>query len=308
MKIVFLDQSTLGDDISLEQFNQYGDVITYAYTNPSQTLTRVQNIDIVVTNKVVIDKEIMDNSEIKLICVAATGMNNIDLQYAKTKGIEVRNVAGYSTPSVVQLTFSYLFYFMQKLSYYDNYVKSKQWEKSPIFTNLDVPFDELQNKKWGIIGLGEIGKNVAKIAKSFGCEVSYYSTSGMNNNTNYNKIDLDQLLSQSDIISIHCPLNETTNNLINKTNLTQIKDGAILLNLGRGGIINEEDLANIIDHKKLYCGLDVLTTEPISKNNPLNNIQNKEQLIITPHIAWASKQSRERLINGIISNIKDFVL
>jgi glycerate dehydrogenase len=308
MKIVFLDQSTLGDDISLEQFNQYGDVITYAYTNPSQTLTRVQNIDIVVTNKVVIDKEIMDNSEIKLICVAATGMNNIDLQYAKTKGIEVRNVAGYSTPSVVQLTFSYLFYFMQKLSYYDNYVKSKQWEKSPIFTNLDVPFDELQNKKWGIIGLGEIGKNVAKIAKSFGCEVSYYSTSGMNNNTNYNKIDLDQLLSQSDIISIHCPLNETTNNLINKTNLTQIKDGAILLNLGRGGIINEEDLANIIDHKKLYCGLDVLTREPISKNNPLNNIQNKEQLIITPHIAWASKQSRERLINGIISNIKDFVL
>jgi glycerate dehydrogenase len=308
MKIAFLDQSTLGEDINLDKFKQFAEVIAYPYTLPNQTLKAVQNIDIVVTNKVVIDKYIMDNSNIKLICVAATGMNNIDLKYAKEKGIIVKNVTGYSTASVVQLTFSYVFHFIQKLAYYDNYVKSKQWEKSPIFTNLDVPFYELKNKKWGIIGLGEIGENVANIAKSFGCEVSYYSTSGMNNNTNYKKVSLEELLSKSDIISIHCPLNDTTLNLINKTNLTQIKEGAILLNLGRGGIINEQDLADIIDQKELYCGIDVVTKEPIESTNPLNKIQNKNRIVITPHIAWASKESRERLIDGIVRNIKEFVL
>jgi len=308
MKIAFLDKLTLGNDINLDKFNKFGDVVTYDYTTPAQTLNRVQDIDIVITNKVVIDQDIMDNSNIKLICIAATGMNNVDLDYAKSKGIVVKNVAGYSTPSVVQLTFSYVLHFMQKLSYYDNYVKSKKWQDSPIFTNLDVPFDELQNKKWGIIGLGDIGKNVANIAKSFGCEVSYYSTSGMNKNTNYKQTDLDTLLKESDIISIHCPLNDTTSNMINKTNLNMIKDKTILLNLGRGGIINEKDLADIIDQKELYCGIDVVTKEPIEKTNPLNFIQNKDRIVITPHIAWASKQSRERLLEGIIANIEEFVL
>lgn len=307
MKIVFLDTSTLGSDISLEKFKEFGEVITYEVTMSDQTLQRVQDAHIVVTNKVVIDKEIMKQSNIKLICVAATGMNNIDLEYAQSNGITVKNVAGYSTASVVQLTFAFALHFIQKIAFYDKYVKEKNWEKSPIFTNLDMPFYELENKTWGIIGLGTIGKKVAQIAQSFGCNINYYSTTGTNYNTDYKSNRLEDLLSTSDIISIHSPLNDTTYNMINKTNLKLIKNGGILLNLGRGGIINEIDLANEIDSRELYCGIDVVSKEPIEAQNPLNFIQHKERIIITPHIAWASIESRNRLIDGIFNNIKEYI-
>ncbi len=307
MKIVLLDKLTLGNDISLEGFEQFGELVTYDITMPNETLQRVENADIVITNKVVLNQEILEKSNIKLICIAATGMNNIDLEYAKNKGIEVKNVAGYSTASVVQMTFALALHFVQKISHYDNYVKSKEWEKSPIFTNLDVPFYELENKTWGIIGMGTIGEKVALIASSFDCNVQYYSTSGTNHNTYYNAISLEELLSTSDIISLHCPLNDTTYNMINKTNLKLIKEGGILLNLGRGGIINEEDLAYELDKRVLYAGLDVVSKEPIEKDNPLNFISNKDSLVITPHIAWASIESRVRLVNGIINNIKEYV-
>lgn len=307
MKIVFLDRATLGFDISLEGFNKFGEVVIYDITKPNETLTRVQDADIVITNKVVINKEIMDNSNLKLICIAATGMNNVDLEYAKVKGIEVKNVAGYSTASVTQLTFSYVFYFIQKLNYYTSYVNKGNWQKSDIFTHIDKPFFELKNKNWGIIGLGNIGENVAKIAKSFGCNVSYYSTSGNNKNTNYNQMSLEELLKTSDIVSVHCPLNNQTENLLNKTNLNMMKDGAILMNLGRGGIINEEDLAKIIDEKELYCGIDVVIKEPIEENSPLLKVENKDRLALTPHIGWASIEARNRLINLIIKNIKEYI-
>ncbi len=308
MKIVFLDRLTLGADISLAGFEEFGEVVTYDTTTAKQTQKRVKDADIVVTNKVVIDKDIMDNSCIKLICVAATGTNNIDLKHAASKNIEVKNVAGYSTASVSQLTFSIVLQFMQKLEYYNNYVREGNWEKSPIFTNLDQPFHELENKKWGIIGLGDIGKKVATIADSFGCKVSYYSTSGKNFDTNYVRIGLDELLSTSDIISIHCPLNDATENLIGISELLLMKDKAILLNLGRGGIINEKDLAEVIDSKELYCGIDTVSKEPIDANSPLRKIKNIDRLILTPHIGWASVESRNRLINGVISNIKEYVL
>lgn len=307
MKIVFLDTSTLGSDISLDKFSEFGEVVTYEVTMPDQTLQRVQNAHIVVTNKVVIDKEIMEQSAIKLICIAATGMNNVDLEYAKETGVEVKNVAGYSTASVVQLTFAFALHFVQKIAFYDRYVKEKNWERSPIFTNLDMPFYELENKTWGIIGLGTIGKKVANIAEAFGCCVNYYSTSGTNYNTNYNSLSLEELLSTSDIISIHSLLNDTTYNMINKTNLKLIKQGGILLNLGRGGIINEQDLANEIDSRKIYCGLDVVSKEPIEVQNPLNLIQYKERIVITPHIAWASIESRNRLVDGIYNNIIQYI-
>lgn len=307
MKIVFLDRATLGFDICLDGFNKFGEVIVYDVTKPTETLTRVKDADIVVTNKVVINKEIMDNSSIKLVCIAATGMNNVDLEYAKLKNIEVKNVAGYSTASVTQLTFSYVFYFIQKLNYYTSYVNEGNWQKSDIFTHIDKPFYELENKNWGIIGLGNIGESVANIAKSFGCNVSYYSTSGKNNNTKFESKNLDNLLKESDIISIHCPLNNTTTNLLNKTNLSLIKDDAILMNLGRGGIINEEDLATIIDTKRLYCGIDVVSKEPIEENSPLLKVVNKDRLALTPHIGWASIEARNRLINSIINNIEEFV-
>ena len=309
MKIVFLDRKTLGDDITLEQFEHFGEVVTYESTKPNETLNRIVGAQIVVTNKVVIDKNIMDNSDIKLICVAATGMNNIDLEYAKSKNIQVKNVAGYSTSSVAQLTFSLALQFVQKIGYYDNYVKSGGWEKSDIFTNLDKPFHELDNKTWGIVGLGNIGKSVAKIAESFGCNVQFYSTSGANNNTTYNKKILDELLKTSDIISIHSPLNDATSNLINSTNISDIKDGAIVLNLGRGGIVNELDISDAINsNSDIYYGTDVVTKEPIEVNSPLLSIINKERILFTPHIAWASKEARVRLLDGIEKNIKEFVI
>lgn len=307
MKIVFLDRATLGFDISLDEFNKFGEVVVYDTTKPTETLTRVKDADIVITNKVVIDRKIMDNSTLKLVCIAATGMNNVDLEYAKVKGIEVKNVAGYSTDSVTQLTFSYVFHFIQQLNYYTSYVNKGNWEKSDIFTHIDKPFYELKDKNWGIIGLGNIGENVAKIAKSFSCNVSYYSTSGKNNNTNYESKSLDLLLKESDIISIHCPLNETTTNLLNKSNLNLIKDGAILMNLGRGGIINEADLANIIDSKELYCGIDVVSKEPIEEDSPLLKVENKNRLALTPHIGWASIEARKRLVDMIIKNISEYI-
>ncbi len=309
MNIVFLDRKTLGDDIGLDQFKQYGEITTYDSTKPVQTIQRVKDCSIVVTNKVVIDKEVMDNSDIKLICVAATGMNNIDLEYAKEKNIVVKNVAGYSTSSVAQLTFAFALEFVQKTSYYDNYVKSGGWQNSEIFTNLDKPFYELTGKIWGIIGLGNIGKSVAKVADAFGCKVQYFSTSGTNNNTTYNKQTLEELLKTSDIISIHSPLNDSTLNLINKTNITSLKDGAILLNLGRGGIVNEEDISDSINNgADVYYGTDVVSKEPIQICSTLLTIKNKEKVLFTPHIAWASKEARIRLLNGIEDNIKQFVL
>ena len=309
MKIVFLDTKTLGKDISLDKFNSLGEVVKYETTNPNETLNRVQNCDIVVTNKVVISKEIIEKSNFKLICITATGTNNIDLEAAKKANIEVKNVSDYSTSSVAQLTITLVLELIQKIGYYKEYVSSLKWSKSDIFTHIDKPFFELKNKKWGIIGLGNIGKEVAKIATAFGCEVNYYSTSGKNLNNNYNSLSLDQLLKTSDIISIHSPLNDATYNLLNKSNLDLLKEDAVLVNVGRGGIINEEDLAKKLDsNKSLYCGLDVVENEPIEENNPLLSIENKDRLILTPHIAWASIEARNILINKVFDNIKSFVL
>ncbi len=307
MTIVFLDRKTLGDDVSLEQFDKLGKVIVYETTSPEETLKRVQDGDVIVTNKVVIDKEIMDNSNIKLICIAATGMNNIDLEHAKQKGIEVKNVVGYSTSSVIQLTFTYVLQFVQKINFYDIYGKCS-WKYSDIFTNLSHPFFELNNKKWGIIGLGNIGLGVAKVADAFGCEVQYYSTTGKNNNEQYKQLSLDELLATSDIISIHSALNEQTLNLLDKSNLEKVKCGAIILNLGRGGIVNEDDISKLIDNgQDIYYGTDVVTKEPIESTNPLLAIKDKDRIIITPHIAWASKEARVRLLNAIEKNITSFI-
>lgn len=309
MKIVILDSKTFGKDISLEKFKTFGQVEIYETTNKDETLNRVKHADIVITNKVVIDKNIMEKSNIKLICITATGKNNVDLVYAKEHNIEVKNVAGYATGTVPQLTITLVLHFVQKLDYYKKYVADGKWEKSDIFTHLDVPFYELKDKNWGIIGLGSIGLKVAEIASAFGCNVSYYSTSGKNNNTIYNQKTLEYLLSTSDVITIHSPLNESTLNLINKTNLGTLKDGAILVNVGRGGIINEQDLAETLDQEKLlYCGLDVVNVEPIEKNNPLNYIKNKERLVITPHVAWASIEARNTIIDTTFDNIQKFIV
>ncbi len=306
MKIVILDRATLGFDIDMSIFETLGEVESFDVTNETQTINRVKNADIVITNKVVISKEVMDNSNLKLICISATGTNNVDLEYAKQKNIQVKNVAGYSSSSVVQLAFSMIFQIVQKLDYYKKYVDEGNWQKSQIFTHIDKPFFELDSKKVGIIGLGDIGRNFAKKAKAFDCEVMYFSTSGKNSNSEYKQVSLDELLSTSDIISIHCPLNENTKDLLNYKNMKNIKDGAILLNLGRGGIINEADLAKIIDEKEIYCGIDVVAIEPILEDNPLLKVKNKDRLLLTPHIGWASIEARTRLVKMVAENIKEF--
>ena len=307
MKLVILDRATLGFDVDVSIFEKFGEVISYDVTKANETLERVKDADIVITNKVVINKEHMDNSKMKLVCITATGTNNVDLVYAKEKNIEVKNVAGYSTSSVVQVAFSMIFHFVTKLDYYKKYVDEGNWQKSEIFTHIDMPIFELANKRVGIIGLGEIGRDFAKKAKAFDCEVVYYSTSGKNSNDEYKRVELEELLSTCDIISIHAPLNESTKDLLNYENMKNIKDGAILLNLGRGGIINENDLARIIDEKEIFCGIDVVSVEPIKESNPLLNVKNKNRLLLTPHIGWASVEARTRLINLVAKNIEEFI-
>jgi len=309
MNIVVLDASTYGEDINLDIFKDFGDVTFYDTTPIKLTLERIKNADIVITNKVVIDKETLDKSpKLKLICVGATGMNNIDLPYAKEKNIEVKNVSGYSTHSVVQHTLSMVLYLASHSRYFDEYVKSKEWQRSEIFTHLGRSFFEIKDKSWGIIGLGAIGKGVASVASSLGANVQYYSTSGANKeNSLYKNVELETLLKTSDIISIHSPLNERTKDLINSENLKFLKSGAILINVGRGGIINETDLALALDSSKIYAGLDVLENEPMRENHPLLNIKSSEQLYITPHIAWTSIEARQTLIRSIAKNIELFL-
>lgn len=304
MKIVLLDALTFGET-DLSGFNKLGEVEVYQTTSPIQVQERILNSEVIVTNKVVISDELMAQTPaLKLICVAATGMNNIDLDAAKSRGIAVKNVAGYSTDSVIQHTFSLLFFLLGHSRYYDEYVKSGSYSRSPIFTDVSKPFFEIKGKKWGIIGLGEIGRGVANIAKAFGADVSYYSTSGVNTSDDFKRQNLDELLKSCDIISIHSPLNEQTNNLLDYDELLNCKDGSIVLNLGRGGIINEDAVAKIIDEKNIYFGLDVLTKEPMVQNHPLLSIKNKERLYITPHIAWTSVEARDKLIASVIENIK----
>jgi len=308
MNIVILDRATLGFDIDVSIFSKFGNVTSYDFTKEDETMQRVKDADIVLTNKVVIGKNEMDNANnLKLICITATGMNNVDLEYAKQKNIVVKNVAGYSTSSVIQVAFSMVLYFISKLNYYKNYVDEGNWQKSDLFTHIDVPFFELDSKRVGIIGLGEIGRNFAKKAKAFDCEIVYYSTSSKNSNSEYKSVSLDELLKTSDIISVHAPLNNQTTNLLNYENMKNIKNGAILLNLGRGGIINEEDLAKIIDEKEIYCGIDVVSKEPIEENNPLLKVKNKNRLVLTPHIGWASIEARTRLVSMVAKNIEEFL-
>ena len=304
MKIVLLDALTFGD-ADLSSFHALGDVKVYQTTSPDETQERITDADVIVTNKVIIGDELMSGAKsLKLICIAATGMNNIDLEAAAARNIEVKNVAGYSTDSVIQHTFSMLFYLMTHSKYYDEYVKSGAYSKSPIFTDVSKSFFEVKGKKWGIIGLGSIGRGVANIASAFGAEVYYYSTSGVNRTEDFQRMTINELLKSCDIISIHAPLNDKTNNLLDYEQLLTCKDGAIVLNLGRGGIVNEEAIAKIIDEKNISFGLDVLTREPMVQNNPLSCIKNKENLYITPHIAWASIEARNTLIASVIENIR----
>ncbi len=308
MNIVLLDSKTLGSDLDLTPLQELGELTTFSTTASSQTKKRIEDATIVITNKVVITKELMQNSsKLKLICIAATGMNNVDLGAAEELGIMVKNVSGYSTNSVVQHTFALALSLMQRVSYYNQSVQSGTWSDSDLFTDVSNPFCEIAGKKWGIIGLGTIGKEVARVAEAFGANIEYFSTSGENKINDYHHSEIDELLSICDIVSIHCPLNNTTQNLIDASRLKLLKDKAILLNLARGAIVNEEDLAEELNRREIYVGLDVLAKEPIEKDNPLLHVKDKNRLIITPHIAWSSIEARKKLLEGIVENIETFI-
>ena len=307
MKIVFLDAKTIGTDIDLSKFDSLGEVVKYPFSTTTEVRERVKDADVIVLNKVIINEESIGTAEkLKLVCVTATGTNNLDKDYLAKRNIAWRNVAGYSTESVAQHTFALLFYLMEKLKYYDDYVKEDHYTNDVSFSHFAERFYEINGKTWGIIGLGNIGRRVAQIAEVFGANVIYSSPSGAAPQEGYHQVDLDTLLKTSDIVSVHAPLNEYTENLMNADAFSKMKPSAIFLNLGRGAIVVEKDLADALNNNTIHAaGLDVLSVEPMSPENPLRQIKDSRKLFITPHIAWASVEARTRLMDIIYEQIKE---
>ncbi len=309
MKIVILDAKTLGSIPNINKISNFGNVVSFETTTPQQSIEHIGDGEIIITNKVIIDDGIMAHCpNLKLICISATGMNNVDLEAAENRNIQVKNAVGYSSQSVAQHTFAAILQLYNQLSYYDQYVKSGAYPNSEIFTHFGPKITELHNKTFGIIGLGNIGKTVADIATVFGSNVQYYSTSGKNNNRKYPSKSFKELLVTSDIISIHAPLNKKTQYLIGEKQFSMMKNTAILVNVGRGGIVNEQELANAIDKKEIAGAcIDVFEKEPIAADNPLLKIKYPEKLVLSPHNAWASIESRTALIEIVCENIENYL-
>lgn len=309
MKIVFLDVKTIGEDIDLSDYDALGEVVKYGFSAPEEVPERVKDADVIVLNKVQVNERTIGSAErLKLVCVTATGTNNLDKEYLEKRGIAWRNVAGYSTETVAQHTFAMLLYLLEKLRYYDDYVKEERYVNDTIFTHFAEHFTEICGKTWGIIGLGNIGRRVAGIAEAFGAKVIYYSASGRPAQKGYRQVDFDTLLRESDIISVHAPLNEHTENLIDKKALAKMKPSCIFLNLGRGPIVVEKDLYDaLVSGEIAAAGLDVLCEEPMNEKNPLIAIKDSRKLLITPHVAWASVEARTKLMGIILGQIKEYM-
>ncbi len=309
MKLVVLERNSVGTDIDVSSFEQFGEVTYYRNTVKENVEEHIDDADIVIANKAPMNEETLKNCpNVKLICEFATGYDNVDLEYCKKRGIVVTNVVDYCTASVAQHTFAMALFLFEKLHYYDKYVKSGAYGAQDRFSNFDRRFFELDGKTWGIIGLGNIGKKVASIAKTFGCKVIYYSVTGNNNNAEYERVDLDTLLKESDVLSIHCPLSDLTRNLIDKKALCKMKSSAILINVARGAIVNNADLAWALEEGIIEgAGLDVLEQEPIKEENPLSKIMDSEKLIITPHMAWGSVEARTKIVEEACENIRAFL-
>lgn len=307
MKLVFLDRKSLGSDIDLSPFKRFGEIEMYDFSTPEEVDIRLRDADVAIINKSLINEKTIGNAKnLKLICVTATGINNLDTDYLSNRGIKWRNVAGYSTESVAQHTFALLFFLYEHLPYYDNYVKTGGYISDTSFTHFEKHFHELNGKIWGIIGLGSIGKRVAEIATAFGCHVQYYSTSQSHHDDIFTEVDFETLIGTSDIISIHAPLNEKTERLINRSVFKKMKSSTVLLNLGRGPIINESDLYDaLIRNEIAAAGLDVLCDEPMSVDNPLFKLKDSDRLFITPHIGWAATEARQRLMKIIEGQIRE---
>ncbi|MDR3367400.1 MAG: D-2-hydroxyacid dehydrogenase [Prevotellaceae bacterium] len=306
MKIVFLDRATLGDS-SLAPLERLGELTVYDDTaGEVEVVERCKGADVIICNKTKITASVMEALPgLRLICIAATGMNNVDLKCAAQKNIAVRNVAAYSTDSVAQVTFALLLSLMHSAAYFDAYVKGGAYAQSKLFTHYGRSFCELAGKRFGIIGMGNIGKRVAAIAEAFGAHVAYYSTSGQNLAAPYLRLPLNELLKTSDVASIHAPLNRSTYNLIDYPQLRQMKPTAYLVNVGRGKIVNEAALARALNENLIAgAALDVFEHEPINPDNPLLSVSNPEKLMLSPHIGWLSVEARRRLVEKVAENCR----
>ena len=307
LKVVLLDRDTLGPDSDVSIFREFGEFTSYGITRYKERAERAKDADIIITNKVLMDRELLSGSKIKLIALTATGMNNVDLEAAKELGIVVKNVAGYSTNSVAQQCFANLLALLNHTAYYNEYCTSKNgWAGSELFAHLNLPIRELAGKSFCVVGLGDIGKAVAKIAAAFGCEVCYYSTSGKNDNKEWRQVDFETAL-KCDIISIHAPLNEKTKGLFGVKEIAKLKTGAILSNCGRGGIVDEQAIADEIDRREIYFASDVLEREPMREDHPFLKVIRKDRLSLSPHIAWASVEARKTLMELVAQNIRTFI-
>ena len=309
MNIVILERASVGDEISVEAIEKLGNVTIYDTTPIDLISERIQDAEVIIANKSPLNEKTLDNaSKVRLICELATGYDNVDLDYCRKRGIAVRNVKGYSTDAVVQHTFALCLYLFEKLDYYDNYVKSGEYSRQDSFSHYDYKFSELASKTWGVIGLGAIGSRVADIAAAFGCNVVRYSLRDNPSDSAYKTLDFDEFLSSCDIISIHCPLNDDTRGLFDYDAFSKMKRDAILINVARGGIVVDADLYRALNENLIYgAGLDVTSTEPMSDDNPLSDYMDSTRLIVTPHMAWASVEARNRVVKETALNIEAFI-
>ena len=307
-KIVFLDQYSLGDS-DLSAIKSLGDYTAYDRTLPEQVVERCKGADVVITNKVYISRETMAQlPDLKLIAISATGMNNVDLDGAAELGIEVKNVSGYSTYSVAEATMCSALSLLKNTAYYDHYFKSGVYASTSDIFHFGRPISMLRGKNWGIIGLGAIGHQVATLAEAFGCNVAYYSTSGVAREEKYTQMTLSELLEWADVVSIHSPLNAKTAGLIGEKELSEMKPTAIIINVARGGIIDETALANALNNKTIAAAaLDVFSSEPLPAS-PLYSLNDPYTLLASPHTAWAADDSVKKLVEGIYANINNFLL
>lgn len=309
MKLVVLERNSAGTDVDVSCFEKFGEVTYYPNTVADNTAERIKDADIIISNKAPLNETTMkDAPNVKLICLFATGYDNVDIEYCKSRGIKVANVVNYSTPTVAQHTLLLALMLTEKIAHYDQYVKSGAYSAQDRFSNFDRVFNDLEGKTWGIVGMGTIGRRVAGLAQAFGCKVIFYSASGNSTCTEYERVDFDTLLKESDILSLHCPLSDRTRGLIDKTALEKMKNTAVLINVARGPVVNTQDLYDaLISDQIAAAGLDVLEKEPMAKDNPLRQIQDSTKLIITPHMAWASIESRTRLVGEVYKNIEAFL-
>ncbi len=305
MKISVLDVDTLGDDLDLSALNILGDVKVYPLTLQDEVVDRIKDVEVLILNKVKLNSENLPFAkDLKLICITATGFDNVDIEYCKKHNIAVCNVAGYSTDSVVQLTLSMAFSLCTNLFQFNNYVKSNKYSESGIFNCIKPVFYEMSQMTWGVVGIGNIGRKVANIAREMGCRVLAYKRTPCDD---FECVDIETLLSKSDIVTLHTPLNDDTKHLINEQRLKLMKKSAILINVARGAVVDEEAVTRAIENGLLGgLGVDVYSTEPMQKNSPYQRILDFDNTIFTPHMAWGAVESRQRCVDEVVLNIKDF--